>query len=501
MELFGLQIQRKKKEKEQYTGSPIHPEHEGDKVVEDTSGGLGGAYGYAHIMPDNEELNEHQLIKQYRRAVQTPEIESAVDEIVNECIISENGEKAVDVAFQDDDKISQGLRQKIKEQFDYIYSLMNFQVNGYEYFRSWYVDGKIAFYKNIDKQKKTIKSIQQIDSLKFRRIKNVTKTENQNHVPLVQDIEVYYEYKKDGFLTDNNSSSSVKLTSDSVAYSSSGLMDETKRMNLSYIHKALKPINQLNAIEDSIVIYRITRAPERRIFYIDVGNLPRQKAEQYVKDIMNRYKNKLVYNPRTGEIDDKRKYQTMLEDYWLPRREGGKGTQVDTLPGGQAMNQIEDLEYFLRKVYKSLNVPYSRFQQEGPAFAARASEINRDELKFARFAQRLRRRFSQVFYDLLRTQCILQGVVKAEEWAQIKDSIFFDYQKDSYFAEAKQLEMLQNKLNMMRDVEELVGKYFSREWVRKNVLMQDEDEINTLKKQIEKEKQEGEIEDDDGSPF
>jgi hypothetical protein len=496
--LFGFEVKKKKSEEKiekQSITSPIEPEADGVVI---TTGGYGSYAEAFSIGGLSSFKSENELIYRYRKAVLSPEVDSAVEEILNEAIIVEDNKNAVDIAFSDNTKISENLKNKIKEEFRHIYSIMNFQERGYDFFRSWYVDGRLALYKNIPsgQENKGILSIQFVDPLKVKKIKNIKKEKEINGVPLVTDIEIYYEYSNLGFHDNNLPMSSgnqsvVKLTEDSITYITSGLLDETKRYTLSHVHKALKSINMLNMMEDAIVIYRISRAPERRIFYIDVGNLPRQKAEQYVKDIMNRYRNKLVYNPTTGEIDDKRKYQTMLEDYFLPRREGGKGTQVETLPGGQAMNQIEDLEYFLQKVYKSLNVPFSRFSGENSAFFSQASQITRDELKFGRFIERLRTRFSHVFYDLLKTQLILKNIVSHTEWDEIKDDIFFNYAKDNYFAEGKENEILQGRLNMLRDVENHMGKFFSNEWVQKHVLMRDDDSIKEERKKIEQEIKDG----------
>lgn len=497
--LFGFEVKKKKSEEKiekQSITSPIEPEADGVVI---TTGGYGSYAEAFSIGGLSSFKSENELIYRYRKAVLSPEVDSAVEEILNESIIVEDNEPAVNIAFSDETQISDNLKTKIRDEFNYIYSLMNFQERGYDLFRSWYVDGRLALYKNIPsgQENRGILSIQYVDPLKIKKIKNIKKEKEKNGVPLVTDIEIYYEYSNLGFHDNNLPMSSgnqsvVKLTEDSVTYVTSGLLDETKRYTLSHVHKALKAINMLNMMEDAIVIYRISRAPERRIFYIDVGNLPRQKAEQYVKDIMNRYRNKLVYNPTTGEIDDKRRYQTMLEDYFLPRREGGKGTQVETLPGGQAMNQIEDLEYFLKKVYKSLNVPFSRFEGENiQAFAAGASQVTRDELKFSRFVNRLRARFSHVFYDLLKTQLILKNIMSHTEWEEIKDDIFFNFNKDNYFAEGKENEILQGRLSMLRDVENYMGKFFSNEWVQKHVLKRDDDSIKEERRKIEKEIKDG----------
>lgn len=483
LNIFGFEIKRKSQEEEK-TKTPIYPENDDGSYTVSAA----GMYGQSFTFGQFEYSNEQELIKKYRNAILTPEVESAVDHILNDSLIFDSDKRAVDIRFRDGTQLSDSIKTKIDEEFSNIYNMLDFQQNGHDYFRSWYIDGRLAMYKNID-PKKGILSIQPIDSLKIKKVKTIKETTGKNGVPLVSDVEVHYEYARKGFT--ENTGSAIKLTADSVSYITSGLLSEDRKYILSHLHKAIKPINQLNMMEDAVVIYRISRAPERRIFYIDVGNLPRQKAEQYVKDVMNKYRNKLVYNPKTGEIDDKRKYQTMLEDYWLPRREGGRGTQVDTLPGGQSMNQLEDLEYFLRKVYKSLNIPFSRFQSENQAFAGRATEITRDELTFARFIQKLRSKFAGIFYDLLRTQLIVKKVIKPNEWEQVRNSLYFYFNRDSYFQEAKDAETLQNKLQVLRDVNEYRGIYFSTEWIMKNVLHMDEEQIKNMYKTIESEKKSG----------
>lgn len=502
LNIFGYEIKKKADNEElKVKGSPIEPEEEGTSLV---SGA--GAYAQAFSFANIDYSTEGELITRYRQALRTPEVESAVDQIVNDTIITDENEKAVKITFADGSNVSDEMKRKIEEQYEYIYKLLNFQEQGYDYFRTWYVDGRLALFKNVDKQNQTIKSIQHIDSLKIKKIKEIKQDKQVNGVPLVTDIKVYYQYSKSGFNKNASTASSntaIELTEESVTYVTSGLYSEDRKYTLSHLHKAIKPINQLNMMEDAIVIYRIARAPERRIFYIDVGNLPRSKAEQYVRDIMHRYKNKLVYDPKTGEINDNRKYQTMLEDYWLPRREGGKGTQVETLPAGQAMSQIDDLEYFLRKVYKALNVPFTRFQGENPAFAARATEVTRDELNFSRFIQRLRTRFSQLFYDILKTQLILKNIVTEQDWNQIKKDIYFDFNKDSYFQEAKTAEIIESQLRVLRDMNEFRGTYFSTEHIMKNVLHFNEEQIKEMRSQMDKEKKAGIIpkQDEQGRMF
>ena len=487
--IFGFEITRKSSDKPKIRAldTPIRPEEEGSSLQ---YGGY-GAYGETFNVGGIDYSSEQELIRKYRKLAMMPEIETAIEEIINEAVVTDENKPSVNVAFAEKNDISDNIKTRIQEEFAYIYNLLDFQDNGYEYFRSWYVDGRLAFYKNVDKKNKTIGSIQQIDPQKIRKIKEIIEDKQINNVPLITDIKTYYEYNRAGLSLEtlSGNSQTIQLTNDSVTYATSGLLDDQRKFTLSYLHKALKSINQLSALEDAMVIYRITRAPERRIFYIDVGTLPRQKAEQYVMDIMSKYRNKMVYNPTTGQIDDTKKYQTMLEDYFLPRREGGKGTEVSSLAGATTTNITEELEYFLRKVYKSLNVPFSRFNQEGTAFADQTSSVNREELKFARFIQRLRHRFSTLFYDLLKTQCIVKGVFTEIEWNDIKDQIFFNFTKDSWFAESKNLDILNARLSAMSNVRDYVGTYYSQDWVAKNILNQTTEERIDQFNQIRREKE------------
>ena len=497
--IFGFEITRKSSDKPRTLDTPIRPEEEGSSLE---YGGY-GAYGEAFNVGGVDYSSEQELIRKYRKLAMMPEIETAIEEIINEAVVTDENKPSVNVAFADKNEISDNIKIRIQEEFAYIYNLLDFQDNGYEYFRSWYVDGRLVFYKNVDKKNKTIGSIQQIDPQKIRRVKEIIEDKQINNVPLITDIKTYYEYNRAGLSPETlrGTNQTIQLTNDSVTYSTSGLLDDQRKFTLSYLHKALKSINQLSALEDSMVIYRITRAPERRIFYIDVGTLPRQKAEQYVMDIMSKYRNKMIYNPNTGQIDDTKKYQTMLEDYFLPRREGGKGTQVDTLAGGQTTNVTEELEYFLRKVYKSLNVPFSRFNEESTAFTDQTSTVTREELKFARFLQRLRRRFSTIFYDLLKTQCIIKGVFKESEWNEIKDQLYFNFTKDSWFAESKNLDILNSRLTALRDITDSVGTYYSQDYVAKHVLNQSTEERLDQLEQIKLEKSIGRISSDEDSGF
>ena len=384
-------------------------------------------------------------------------------------------------------QVSTSIKKRIKEEFERILQLLDFNNKAHDIFRRWYVDGRIFYHKVIDSQnpRKGIQQLRYIDPRKIKKVREV-QTDKKGGVDVVKKFKEFYIYNQHGHQV-NNTSTGVKLTFDSIAYCPSGLIDMHKGTVLSYLNKAIKPVNQLRMIEDSVVIYRISRAPERRIFYIDVGNLPKIKAEQYLKDVMNRYRNKLVYDASTGEIRDDRNHMSMLEDFWLPRREGGRGTEITTLPGGANLGEIDDITYFQRKLYRSLNVPISRLEAEQNFSLGRSTEITRDELKFTKFVGKLRKKFSVIFNDLLRTQLILTGVIAEEEWKQMSEHIQFDFLQDNNFTELKNAELLKERLEMLSQVENYVGTYFSKEWVKKNVLHLTDDEIGEMQKQMDSE--------------
>ena len=384
-------------------------------------------------------------------------------------------------------QVSATIKKRIKEEFERILQLLDFNNKAHDIFRRWYVDGRIFYHKVIDSQnpRKGIQQLRYIDPRKIKKVREV-QTGKRGQVDVVKKFKEFYIYNQHGHQV-NNTSTGVKLTFDSIAYCPSGLIDMHKGTVLSYLNKAIKPVNQLRMIEDSVVIYRISRAPERRIFYIDVGNLPKIKAEQYLKDVMNRYRNKLVYDASTGEIRDDRNHMSMLEDFWLPRREGGRGTEITTLPGGANLGEIDDITYFQRKLYRSLNVPISRLEAEQNFSLGRSTEITRDELKFTKFVGKLRKKFSVIFNDLLRTQLILTGVIAEEEWKQMSEHIQFDFLQDNNFTELKNAELLKERLEMLSQVENYVGTYFSKEWVKKNILHLTDDEIGEMQKQMDSE--------------
>jgi hypothetical protein len=389
------------------------------------------------------------------------------------------------------------VKTKIREEFNEVLRLLDFDTKGHDIFRRWYIDGRIYYQKIIDKSnpKLGITELRYIDSNKIRKVREVNRDRDKSTgIDIVKNVNDYYIYNERGL--GPGTSQGVRITSDSIAYCASGLIDQNSGKVLSHLHKAIKPVNQLRMIEDSLVIYRISRAPERRIFYIDVGNLPKIKAEQYLRDVMNRYRNKLVYDASTGEIRDDRNHMSMLEDFWLPRREGGRGTEITTLPGGANLGEIEDIKYFQKKLYRSLNVPVSRLTEESPGTIVgmgRSTEVTRDELKFTKFVQRLRKRFTALFLDILRTQLLLKGVMNDEDWYKIKQHIQFDFLRDGHFAELKHAELLEGRLNTLDRIQSYIGTFYSKEYVQKYVLRLTDAEISTMNDEIQKETGEGDV--------
>jgi hypothetical protein len=376
---------------------------------------------------------------------------------------------------------------KVRDEFDEVLRLLNFDEKGHDIFRRWYVDGRIYFHKVIDPKspRKGLTEIRYIDPRKIKKVREVTKKRDikGKGVEMVEATAEWFVYNEKG-ISAANTNAGLKISADSITYVTSGVIDQTKNMVMGHLHKAIKPTNQLRMIEDAVVIYRIVRAPERRIFYVDVGNLPKVKAESYLRDVMSRYRNKLVYDASTGEVRDDRKHMSMLEDFWLPRREGAKGTEVQTLSGGQNLGEISDVEYFQKKLYQSLNVPMSRLDADNGFNMGRAAEITRDELKFTKFVQRLRKRFTQVFNDVLKTQLVLKGIITIEDWAKIKEHIQYTFLKDGYFAELKNAEILRERIGLAQEISPYVGKYYSVEYVRKNILQQTDEDIIEIDRQI-----------------
>jgi hypothetical protein len=428
-----------------------------------------------------------------------PEVEMAIDDICNEAVVYDDTKRPVEIVV-DNRKLSPKIKTKIEEEFDEILRLLKFQDKGYEIFRKWYIDGRLYYHKIIDKEnpKKGLVELRPIESTHIRKVRNVQKKKDKaTNADLVTKVDEFFVYSEreetsttTAAFTPATPTKGVKIATDSICYIHSGLFDSGKKRVLSYVHKALKPLNQLKMVEDAVVIYRLSRAPERRVFYIDVGNLPKNKAEQYLKDIMNRYRNKLVYDASTGELKDERRHMTMLEDFWMPRREGGKGTEVSTLPGGQNLGQMDDVLYFQKKLYKSLNVPMSRLETDQNGFnMGRQAEITRDELKFFRFIERLRKKFGELFLDALKTQLLLKGVITKEDWDYIHPLIRFDFRKDSYFTEAKENEIMTNRLNLVNSADPYLGKYFSKSYIQKNILRLTGEEIADIAAQVDQDKQ------------
>jgi Bacteriophage T4-like portal protein (Gp20) len=482
MQIFGFEIKRKQ---EKELPSVVAPSSDDGSTV------INSAAAYYGMVVDLEGVikTENDLIRRYREVSQYPDCDSAIEDIVNEAIVAEEDESPVKLNL-DDLKVSDSIKKKMQDEFQQVLYLLDFDSKGHDVFRNWYVDGRLFYQILIDtnQPKKGIQELRFIDPRKIRKIKHVEKAKTDKGVEVVKSIEEYYLFNDKGIT--EQTMQGIKMSLDSVVFAPSGRVDQNTGMTLSYLHKAIKPVNQLKMMEDALVIYRISRAPERRIFYIDVGNLPKLKAEQYVNDIMNKFRNKVVYDATTGEVKDDRKHLSMMEDFWMPRREGGKGTEITTLPGGQTLGQIEDIQYFQQKLYQALNVPISRLKSDSTAFnLGRSSEITRDEIKFNKFVQRLRKKFSQLFLEVLRVQLIAKGIIRADEWDEMTKTIRFDFQRDNYYAEVKESEILQGRMNMLQLIDPYVGKYYSVDWVRKNVLRQDDEEIKEIDKQIEDERE------------
>jgi len=482
--LFGFEIKRQKDEDPKKLPS-IVPARDDDGAGYVTASG--SHYGqYINIDGDDSKDN-YQLIMKYRGVAMHPEVDAAIEDITNESISTNEEGQTVDV-YMDNLKVSDSIKKQIKEEFDNVVSMLAFNELGHDIFRRWYVDGRLYHHLVVNEQnlKAGIQEIRPIDSSKIRKVKQVKKKKDTaTNASVIEKVDEYYIYQEKPTSGANISQagSGVKLSLDSVSYVTSGLLDESRKKVLSFLHKALKPLNQLRMMEDSLVIYRLARAPERRIFYIDVGNLPRGKAEQYMKDIMTRYRNKLVYDSQTGEIKDDRKHQSMLEDFWLPRREGGRGTEISTLPGGENLGQIDDIVYFQKRLYRALNVPINRLEQEAQFSLGRSTEISRDELKFQKFIGRLRTRFSSLFLDILKVQLQLKGIITEEDWGNMKNDIAVDYIRDNHFTELKDMEILRERVQTLDMVNNYVDQYFSREWIMKNVLQFTDEDIEQVAQQ------------------
>jgi len=494
IKLFGFTlgnkdvVQVEKPEQPSFT-----PPNQDDGAVVITQNAHYGTY----VDLEGSVRNELELITRYREMANHPECEMAINEIVNESITHDDDGTVVDLVM-DNLKQPDSIKKKIQEEFDTILKMLNFSNLADDLYKRWYIDGRIYFQIVLDekKPKDGIKELRYIDPRKIRKIREIKKGRDpKTGAEIIQSIAEYYMFNDRGTITQSYTagvSQGLRIAPESIVSVNSGLMDAKNTFVISYLHKAIKPLNQLRMIEDAVVIYRLSRAPERRIFYIDVGNLPKGKAEQYMRDVMVKYRNKMVYDANTGELRDDRKHMSMLEDFWLPRREGGKGTEITTLPAGQNLGQIEDVQYFQKKLLQSLSVPYSRLDQQGGGGIAgigRTTELTRDELRFNKFINRLRNKFSQLFDHALRVQLSLKGVCTEEEWDKFREDIYYDYKKDNNFVELKEADLLQQRLSILNLVEPYVGKYYSQEWVKKNVLQLTDEEIEEMQKQIDAEPQ------------
>jgi len=485
-EFFGFELKRKDKKAELPSVSFVpNTDEDGAGVI--SSGGHFGAY---LDLDGDKAKTEQELIFKYRDISSQPECDAAIEDIVNEAIVGDHDDSPVNLIL-DELEISDKIKEAVQHEFDEILKLLNFNQYAHDIFRKWYIDGRLPYHIIINNEnpKQGIKELRYIDPAKLRKIKEIEEeTDPKTGAKLIKKVDEYFLYQDK---TMNAANQGLKIYPDAIAYCTSGQMDPGRKRILSYLHKALKPVNQLRMMEDSLVIYRISRAPERRIFYIDVGNLPKGKAEEYLRGIMNQYRNKLVYDAKTGDIKDDRKHMSMLEDFFLPRREGGRGTEISTLPGGENLGQIDDIIYFQKKLYKSLNVPVNRLEQEAQYSLGRTTEITRDEVKFKKFIDRLRKRFSDLFMQLLKTQLLLKGVITKEDWKTWKESIVFDFIEDNYFSELKQSEMIRERFDLLNSVQDYIGKYLSHEWVAKNVLRMSEEDMKEMEDQIEAEMKAG----------
>tara|TARA_Y100000589_G_scaffold160145_1_gene152315 strand:- start:4071 stop:5726 length:1656 start_codon:yes stop_codon:yes gene_type:complete len=493
--LFGFSIDDEE-QKSKGVVSPVTPNDE-DGSDYYLSSGFYGQY----VDIEGVFKTEFDIIKKYRNMALHPECDTAVEHVVNEAIVSDLNDSPVEIDL-DNLQTSASLKKVIRNEFKYVKDMLEFDKKSHEIFRNWYVDGRIFYHKVIDLQKpeEGLKEVRYIDPLKIKLMRIKPKDEKKALAPMGTDLQnpskgkdaevvEFYTYYPQGTAQKYGSlhGKGVKIAKDAICHVTSGLVDRNKHIGLSYLHKAIKALNQLRMIEDSLVIYRMSRAPERRIFYIDVGNLPKVKAEQYLRDVMSRYRNKLVYDAGTGEIKDDKKFMSMLEDFWLPRREGGRGTEISTLPGGQNLGELTDVEYFQKKLYRSLNVPESRIGADGGFNLGRSSEILRDELMFSKFVGRLRKRFSALFLDLLKTQLILKNIVTTEDWDQMAEHIQFDYLYDNHFAELKEAELMNERLNLMVQIEPYIGTYYSRDYVKRKILRQTDEEILEMETEMEEE--------------
>jgi hypothetical protein len=491
--LFGFQITNEKTKKQEEPKDISNITEKSFALPQNDDGAVTlqtGAYFGTYVDLEGVVRNEIELITRYREMAMQPELETAIDDIVNEAIVMQGHEEPLTINL-DDLQVSDTIKKRIREEFENILRMLNFGNMGSELFRRWYIDGRMFYHVVIDETRPRdgIKELRYIDPRRIRKVREIQKMKDPaTGGDIIKTAREYYLYNERGIIG-AHSNLGMRIAPDAIVNVNSGLMDSRRAMVLSYLHKAIKPLNQLRMVEDATVIYRLSRAPERRVFYIDVGNLPKVKAEQYLRDIMVKYRNKLVYDSSTGEIRDDRKHLSMLEDFWLPRREGGKGTEIQTLPGGQNLGEMEDVKYFERKLYKSLGIPISRLEMQQGFSIGRASEITRDELKFSKFVFRLRNKFSTLFDEALRVQLSLKGICTVEEWDYFKENIYYDFITDNNFEELKKAELIQNRITVLQFADPYIGKYFSTLWVRKNILNQTDDEIQEIDQQIAVEQQ------------
>ena len=491
-QLFGYSIERAKKVPKGPSFVPRDNQDGSASIV------AGGYYGH-YLDLDGAARNEWELITRYRDMAIQPECDSAIDDIVNESICGDFDDVPVEIELSNLKGVSDKVKKLIREEFDYVLRLLDFENKSYDIFRRWYIDGRVYYHKMID-PKNPSNGLIELRYIDPRKIRKVTEIDNaKDRTGTGSDINAIFTQKQADYFIYNPKGlkatevQGLKIAPDAITYVHSGIFDANKNIALSHLHKAIKAVNQLRMIEDSLVIYRLSRAPERRIFYIDVGNLPKVKAEQYLREVMSRYRNKLVYDANTGEIRDDKKFMSMLEDFWLPRREGGRGTEITTLPGGQNLGELEDVKYFQKKLYKALNVPNSRLESDTTFNIGRSSEITRDEVKFQKFINRLRKKFSELFHDVLKTQLILKGIITLEDWEDIKNHIQYDFIADNYFNELKSNEILNDRMNLVATMDAFVGKYFSIEYIRREILRQTEEQIKEIDEQVESEMADGKI--------
>lgn len=490
MDFFGFTIKRRTDELEKQLDSFVADKSDDGAVVV----AAGGAYG-TYIDLEGAAKTEADLVSKYREMALHPEVESAIDDIICESVVDDDYKPSVSINL-DQVELPISIKKKIEAEFDNVLKLLDWSTTSYETYKRWYVDGRLYYHAIIDPTapRDGILELRYVDPRKIRKVREVIKPTNKvSGAPVVKNVDEYFIYNDKGFgagssgAYQGNQSTGIKIAKDSIVHVTSGIMDVRSTLVLSHLHKAIKPLNQLRTLEDATVIYRLSRAPERRVFYIDVGNLPKLKAEQYMRDMMARHKNKIVYDSSNGEIRDDRKFMTMLEDFWLPRREGGKGTEISTLPSGQNLGEIADVEYFQKKLYKSLNVPISRLDSTDMYNLGRATEMTRDELKFNNFVERLRRRFNVLFLTILERQLLLKSIITSEDWVEINNQIKIVYARDNYFAELKETEIFNNRLATLQQADVYAGKYFSQQWIKKNVLFQDDDEIKKIQAEMDQE--------------